>query len=655
MTSVYDLLPRALRERVDPADRPAFAAPESPSAPETDDGDDGDDAEVDNLFGSDDEESAEGEAPMEQEVLEVQDLDYNPATNRFFTRRSMEDEVVSGPSMSPLETAENGTTLKTSVPYVGGSFVRGAYEIFKRALKDEPKKIVAFVQKFARTKVLSEEKILKVAQTYLKEKGLQAPPIDVLQSSTDIVEPPGGFSPLTGLPQFGNVLPFVATTAAGKSKNPLILEKDAEESHSVLLRRFPVGADAAESAIFDAGVDLGANFAPVISVVGAPKHPKLLEAIRNALGRALPADQAFKVLVRFDVGSAAGMSGFDTFAPHLVFDIRANKTGDKRKGGGSGRAGGKPSKEPKPAQKPGASAPKNRKEPPPGGSTDALNGTLGSFNRPWQRFAVEDTQAGAGQRESFCMGAKLNLCVPRVAELIVERARPEYESRVYLSSLQSVENVEFGDALVPENAPDGWLGALMGRVGSGFMPLQDKTAQVKPVPWHTMAYVTVVAEDVFDAGMDELKLVAAGLEPETQRARMLRDAFEPPSRLAVHRVVPSGSCSLTRPRHSDRPTRRSRTTTCCRACVPGARLRTRSTRLRLENPSGATPSLGCASSSKSVGGYLPSIHRRGPKCPVRLQNASSTSPNASRSTSTSSALDVRLPTSRSARSAKYTV
>ena len=210
---------------------------------------------------------------MEQEVLEVQDLDYNPATNRFFTRRSMEDEVVSGPSMSPLETAENGTTLKTSVPYVGGSFVRGAYEIFKRALKDEPKKIVAFVQKFARTKVLSEEKILKVAQTYLKEKGLQAPPIDVLQSSTDIVEPPGGFSPLTGLPQFGNVLPFVATTAAGKSKNPLILEKDAEESHSVLLRRFPVGADAAESAIFDAGVDLGANFAPVISVVGAPSIP----------------------------------------------------------------------------------------------------------------------------------------------------------------------------------------------------------------------------------------------------------------------------------------------------------------------------------------------------------------------------------------------
>ena len=513
---------------------------------------------------------AEGDAPTAL-------ADYNPATDTFMPRRSVTE--VTQASMAPLPTSEQEMTLRPSVPFTGGEVDPGvAYAHFQKGL-ETPEWIPEFLKVYARSKVKAQNKYSEVVKDAM---GGIPQPIALLEFDEAIVQVPGGFDAASGLPVFQK-RPYVATTGAGKYQSPLILEKDDEAFHNVLVWQLPVDAAVAERAVFPAAIDLGANFESVVAAVVArdqDAHDKLVKNLGRKIRQRLystraPSGESFKVFVRFDVGSAAGLAGFDAFAPHVVFDLDVQTTGAKRNkpdapetvndvGGGSvgegaggegdgvdggnegGGGGGKKNKPDDSETVSGVGGGSvgeggegdgvdggdgrrdgrgtKRKTPPP--DTGTLNGASGVVDRLWQTYDVDGPQADAGGDVSVSMGAKLNPRTPRVAELIRERADLAHESRIYLSGIKGVEEVEFGDAAEPVGADDAWRArfeAAMQR--SGFVRLQDK--RDNNTPWHMMAYVSVVAKSAFDAGMRQLEArVAAPLDSETRRLRAVRDAFE---------------------------------------------------------------------------------------------------------------------------------
>ena len=189
-------------------------------------------------------------------------------------------------------------------------------------------------------------------------------------------------------------------------------------------------------------------------------HEQFISQFKSTLATKLENDdkKTYTISVRFDMGSKAGMSGIDAFAPHLVFEIDSGM-------GRSKRPNDTEPKEPKEPKKPkkAPKSPLKRKS-----GTGALNGNDSIVNRPWTDALdeVEDDDDDSSESSNgvdpkgqitphVLFGDKVRPGQPRPVELLVEHHRKSaleaagHAPPLYLSSPSSQSDVDFGDVSTP--------------------------------------------------------------------------------------------------------------------------------------------------------------------------------------------------------------
>ena len=174
-------------------------------------------------------------------------------------------------------------------------------------------------------------------------------------------------------------------------------------------------------------------------------HKKFLLELKRMIAYSIQQDNVKSMVsVRFDVGNAAGSSGFDTFAPHLVFELSDSDSLLRRRS----TLGEEP----------------NAQRPRTAGAIDtmALNGDSSIVTRFWgdtikntdadSPFESTDGVENVDPTPSVLFGNKVRPLTPRFAEPIVEHYLNTIRSSplLHLSAPMSNAVFQFGDVKVPE-------------------------------------------------------------------------------------------------------------------------------------------------------------------------------------------------------------